>query len=86
MYGLNAFTLDDKTLQKNRRYYRFLRRIVNILASYISRIPNSVVYNETSRPQLASESFRNLQIKLLTDVFVTPITDPIHNPQRSGTE
>ena len=79
-YGLDAFTLDHKALQRiDGCYYRFLRRIVNIPATYISRIPNSVVYLKANKPQLPSESLRNLQLKLLTEVFVAPITDPIHN-------
>ena len=80
IYGLDAFTLTDKRLQQIDGYYfRFLRRIVGIKASFYSRTPNSEVYQIAGKPRLPSELLNSLQYKQVVEVFSAQITDPVHN-------
>ena len=79
-YGLDAFTLTDKHLQRiDGFYFRFLRRIIGIKASYYSRITNSTVYHKAGKPKLPSESIVQLQHKMLSEVFLADMQEPIHN-------
>ena len=51
-YGLDSFALTEGHLnQIDALYFRFLRRIVGIKASYYSRILNSEVYQQADRPK-----------------------------------
>ena len=79
-YGLDAFTLTDKQLQRiDGFYFRFLRRLAGIKASYYSRISNSTVYHNAGKPKLPSESLVQLQHKMLSEVFLADMQEPIHN-------
>ena len=49
VYGLDALTLTPKHMKRiNGVYFRFLRRIVGIKASYYSRISNHVVWRKAN--------------------------------------
>ena len=60
-------------------HFRFLRRIIGIKASYCSRISNSTVYHNAGKPKLPSESIVQLQHKMLSEVFLADMQEPIHN-------
>ena len=80
IYGLDALTLQDKHLKRIDAYYiRFLRRIVGVKASYYSRITNLEVYRRAGEPRKPSDTLHKLQIKMLDQVYSSPIEDPLHN-------
>ena len=67
IYGMDSFTLTDKYIKKiDAVYYRFLRRIVGIKASYYSRISNNVVWRQAYYPQRPSDRLSRLQFTMLT--------------------
>ena len=56
IYGLDALTLTAKHMKKiNGVYFRFLRRIIGIKASYYSRISNHEVWRRANYPQRPSD-------------------------------
>ena len=66
IYGLDALTLNPKHLHRiDGIYFRFLRRIVGIKASYYSRISNHVVWRQANYPQRPSDRLRNIQYKMI---------------------
>ena len=80
VYGLDALTLTPKHMKRiNGVYFRFLRRIVGIKASYYSRISNHVVWRKANYTQRPSDRLHNLQYKMLYQVFTSPLEDPIQN-------
>ena len=79
VYSLDALTLTPKHLHRiDGVYFRFLRRIVGIKASYYSRISNHVVWRQANYPQRPSDRLRNLQYKMMYKVFISPVEDPLH--------
>ena len=79
-YGLDALTLTDKYLARVDAYYsRFLRRIVNIKASYYSGVTNHSVWRIAGYPKKPSFFFKKSQSKLLEDVFFAQPEEPIHH-------
>ena len=80
IYGMDSFTLTDKYIKKiDAVYFRFLRRIVGIKASYYSRISNHIVWRRTYYPQTPSDRLSKLQFTMLRDVFQAPMEDPLRN-------
>ena len=80
IYGLDALTLQDKHLKRIDAYYiRFLRRIVGVKASYYSRITNLEVCRRAGEPRKPSDTLHKLQIKMLDQVYSSPIEDPLHS-------
>ena len=80
IYGLDARTLTPKHMKRIKGvYFKFLRRIVGIKASYYSRISNHVVWRQAKYPQRPSDRLANLQYKMMHQVFTSPIEGPIHN-------
>ena len=77
---MDAFTLADKLIKRiDAVYFRFLRRIVGIKASYYSRVSNHMVRRRANFPQRPSDRLSKLQYKMLRDVFQAPMVDPLHN-------
>ena len=80
IYGLDALTLTPKHMKKiNGVYFRFLRRIIGIKASYYSRVSNHEVWRKANYPQRPSDRLANLQYKMMHAVFTSPMEDPLHN-------
>ena len=80
VYGLDALTLQSKHLKRvDAYYYRFLRRIVGVKASYYSRITNVEVYCRAGHPRKPSDTLQKLQKNMMTQVFEAPETDPLHH-------
>ena len=80
IYGMDAFTLTDKLITRiDAVYFRFLRRIVGIKASFYSRVSNHTVWRRAYYPQRPSDRLSKLQFKMLRDVFQAPMVDPLHN-------
>ena len=80
IYGLDTLTLTEKHVAKVDAYYlRFLRRIVNIKASYYSSVTNHVVWRTAQYPRKPSSFLHNSQTKLLEAVFTSNVSDPFHN-------
>ena len=80
IFGLDTLTLADKQVARVDAYYfRFLRRIVNIKASYYSRSTNNVVWRTANYPRKPSSFIHNAQHKLLVALFHSTIDDPFHN-------
>ena len=79
IYGLDALTLQDKHLKRiDALYYRFLRRIVGIKASYYSRISNVEVYRRAGNPRKPSDTLNKSQLKMVKQVFEASTLDPLH--------
>ena len=80
VYGLDALTLTSKHMQKiNGVYFRFLRRILGIKASYYSRVSNHEVWRKANYPRRPSDRLSKLQYKMMSEVFNSPMEDPLHN-------
>ena len=80
IYGLDALTLTPKHMKKvNGVYFRFLRRIIGIKASYYSRVSNHEVWRKANYPQRPSDRLSKLQYKMMYEVFSSPMEDPLHN-------
>ena len=80
IYGPDSLTLQDKHLKKaNAYYYRFLRRIIGIKASFYSRITNNEVWRRARYPRRPTASLYASQDKLLRQVFQTSDQDPVHH-------
>ena len=60
-------------------YLKFLRRLVNIKASYYSRISNHVVWKTAGYPIKPSYFLLNSQYKILSEVFHTDSSMPLHH-------
>ena len=79
-YGLDALTLTTPLLKRiDAFYYRFLRRVVGIKASYYSRITNLEVWHKARDPKLPSETLHKLQLTMMREVFTQPRTDITHS-------
>ena len=77
--GLDFLTLQDKHLKRiDAFYYRFLRRIMGIKASFLSRITNNDVWRRARYSRKPSSFLNNAQSKLLSTVFLTQDQDPVH--------
>ena len=64
IYGLDALTLTPKHMKKiNGVYFRFLRRIIGIKASYYSRISNHAVWRRANYPQRPSDDLPTFSTK-----------------------
>ena len=80
IYGLDSLTLQDKHLKRiDAYYYRFLRRIIGIKASYYSRITNNEVWRRARYPRKPSSFLNKAQAKFLDSVFATSDQDPVHH-------
>ena len=80
IFGLDTLTLRDKQLARIDAYYfRFLRRVVNIKASYYSRISNHTVWRTANYPSKPSSFLYKAQQKLLEAVYATDLSEPLHN-------
>ena len=80
IYGLDAFPLTTPQLHRIDAYYfRFLRRIIGIKASFYSRVPNHSVWRQAGYPKLPSAQLNNLQRKMMDEVFFSHNTEPLHN-------
>ena len=60
-------------------YYRFLRRIIGIKASYYSRVSNAEVYHKAGSPRKPSDMLNKLQYKTLQEVFLQSPSEPTHS-------
>ena len=80
IYGLDSFTLTNKYLKRiDAVYFRFLRRILGIKASFYSRISNNTVWSRANYPQRPSDRLNKLQYRTFTEVFQAPLEDPLHH-------
>ena len=80
IYGLDALTLTQKNLEQvDAWYYRFLRRVIGIKASYYSRVSNAEVYHKAGHPRKPSDTLNKLQLKTLNEVFLQFPSEPTHN-------
>ena len=80
LYGLDVFTLTTPLLDRiDAFYFRFLRRIVKIPASYISRVTNHTVWAQANYPKKPSEFVLKTEKKLILRTFQAPREDPMHN-------
>ena len=74
VYGRDALTLTPKNMHRiNGVYFRFLKRIAGIKASYYSRVSNHVVWREANYLQRPLDRLYNLQYKMMYRVFTSPI-------------
>ena len=79
-YGLDALTLTDKDLHRiDGCWFRFLRRVVGIKASYYSRVSNEEVYRVAGRPEKPSTMLQYQQYKMMVELFQADLTQPIHS-------
>ena len=79
-YGLDALTLTDKHLDRiDAFFFRFLRRIVGIKASFYSRVSNNVVWRTANYSKRPSERMHKMQYKMLKEVFFADLDNPLHN-------
>ena len=60
------------------QYYRFLRRVVGVKASYYSRITNAAVWDKAVNPKLPSQFLFEAQYKTFVNVFGQDRTSPTH--------
>ena len=58
---------------------RFPPSIIGIKASYYSRINNNTIYHNADKPKLPSESIIQLEYKMLSEIFLADMQEPIHN-------
>ena len=80
IYGLDTLTLTDKHINRiDACYSKFLRRIVNIKASYYSRISNHVVWRTAGYPKKSSYFLLNSPYSILSEVFYTDSSLPLHH-------
>ena len=80
LYGLDVFTLTTPLLERiDAFYFRFLRRIIKIPASYISRVTNHTVWAQANYPKKPSEFILKMEKKLILRTFKAPREDPMHN-------
>ena len=80
MYGLDALSLTDKDLKRiDGFWFRFLRRIVGIKASFYSRVSNAEVYRKAGNPEKPSVTLQRFQFRTMVEVFKSPLTTPLHN-------
>ena len=80
IYGLHTLTLTDKQINRIDAYYlKFLRRIVNIEASFYSRISNHVVWGTARYPKKPSYFLLNAQYNIVSEVFHTDSSLPLHH-------
>ena len=80
IYGLDTLSLTTSRLQRVDAYYfRFLRRICKIPASYYSRVTNHTAWRQAGYPQRPSDRIHKLERELIAQVFQAPDTDPMHN-------
>ena len=79
-YGLNCLTLAHKHFKLIDGYYfRLLRRVLGIPASYISRVSNFTVWQRAGKPTTASQIVLKQQTEILLEVLATPPDDPYHH-------
>ena len=79
IYGLDALTLTTPMLKRiDGQYYRFLRRVVGVKASYYSRITNAAVWDKANNPKLPSQFLFEAQYKMFVNVFRQDRTSPTH--------
>ena len=79
-YGIPALTLEDKHLQKlDSWFFRYLRRVLGVKASYYSRISNQAVWLKANRPLLPSQLVLSQQLSQLVTSINAPHNDPIHH-------
>ena len=84
-YGLDAITLTPKDLKRiDGFWFRFLRRIVGIKASFYSRVPNSEVYRKADSPEKPSTTLLYQQYKTTVQIFQSPQNDPMHSVVFTG--
>ena len=77
---LDVFTLTTPLLDRiDAFYFRFLRRIIKIPASYISRVTNHTVWAQANYPKKPSEFILKTEQKLILRTFQAPREDPMHN-------
>ena len=80
IHGLDTCSLTTPQLQRVDAYYfRFLRRICKIPASYYSKVTNHTAWRQAGYPQRPSDRILKLERKLISQVFQAPDTDPMHN-------
>ena len=80
MYGLDSLTLTPKDLKRiDGFWFRFLRRIVGIKASFYSRITNAEVYTKANSPEKPSTTLLYTQYKTTVEIFKEPPSDPMHS-------
>ena len=80
IYGLDTLTLTDKHINRIDAFYlKFLRRIVNIKASYYSKFSNHVVWRTVGYPKKPSYFLLNSQYSILSEVFHTDSSKPLHH-------
>ena len=77
IYGLDSLTLTERQLHRIDAYhFRFLRRIINMKASFYSRIPNTEVWRRAGYPQRPSDILCKLQYKRMSQVFQCQLPGP----------
>ena len=80
IYGMDSLTLTTPQLARLDAYYfRFLRRIVGIKASFYSRVSNHTVWERASYPDRPSDYLWRSQYKFMQEVFAANREDPYHS-------
>ena len=78
LYGLDVFILTTPLLDRiDAFYFRFLRRIIKIPASYISRVTNHTVWARAHYPKKPSEHIPKTEKKPILRTFQDPKEDPM---------
>ena len=80
-FGLDSLILTGKHIARVDVYYlRFLRRIVNIKASYLASLTTlDTVWHTANYPRKLSSFLQNARHMLIIAVFQAPIEDRLHN-------
>ena len=79
-YSLDSLTMLPKHFRRlNSFYFRLLRRVVGVKASYISRVSNIKVWELAGRPTTPAQIILQQQTKLLLTCLATPPNDPFHH-------
>ena len=79
-YGLPTLALENKHLQNlDSWFFRYLRRVLGVKASYCSRMTNQPVWYKANRPLLPSQLIISQQLAQLISSINAPHNDPIHH-------
>ena len=75
IYGLEAFPLTNKHLLRiDATYFKFLRRVIGVKASYFSRVSNHTVHHQAGYPTRPSMRLAKAQLKYLHLVYLHKTT------------
>ena len=79
IYGMDSMTLTTPQLHRlDAFYFRFLRRVVGIKASFYSRVSNLVVWETAGFPDRPSDFLWRSQYQFMREVYLASRKEPYH--------